>query len=102
MAEAIVSTLKAKIKANDEELQMFQDKWEIIKRSDDRYHKAFYHFGIAFVISIFHIVFSKNLTDDADDTALHWVNQFVIHEIHYQIFHRICHQLQEIHHRICH
>ena len=28
MAEAIVSTLKAKIKANDEELQMFQDKWE--------------------------------------------------------------------------
>jgi len=26
MAEAIVSTLKAKIKANDEELQMFQDK----------------------------------------------------------------------------
>ena len=29
MAEAIVSTLKAKIKANDEELQMFQDKWEI-------------------------------------------------------------------------
>ena len=30
MAEAIVSTLKAKIKANDEELQMFQDKWEIV------------------------------------------------------------------------
>ena len=31
MAEAIVTTLKAKIKANDEELQMFQEKAEDLR-----------------------------------------------------------------------
>ena len=49
MAEAIVSTLKAKIKANDEELQMFQDKWA-------NHYKANCYFVIAIVISIIHII----------------------------------------------